>query len=989
MQAISHQRSAFRFAGYTARGAVLFLLVMGAWGQVNPQLYSGLKWRLVGPWRGGKATAVEGVAGNGAVFYMGTDGSGAWKTDDAGRTWHNISDEWRLTGIGAVGVAGDTVYVGANRGENAGVYRSSDAGAHLEKAGLEGQAIAALWVDPHNARLVLAASEKGVSRSDDGGGRWQTVLDGTTAGGAAVDIESAPDDSRVLYAAFRGPFRARGAGSGAAAAEPPVFVSSDGGQHWTSAADAGLPATGRGRPALAVAPATHGKRVYAYLAQGVYRSDDSGAHWRLASDDPRLVGGGQFFHIYVDPADARVLYLMQTAVYRSTDAGATWTPFTGAPSGDDFNAFWMDPTQPLHMGLAVDQGTEISLNGGQTWSTWYNQPTGELYNVTTDHRFPFFMYSSQQDSGTLAVPIFGNDGQITYRDWTTTNGFESARIAPDPLHPGVVFTTAWFGGLLRTDLASGRSVHVFEKRAADREAGSPPLLFLPDDPHTLLMGLQYVLATSDEGQHWHPISPDLTGGGGAAITALAAGHGTIWVGTSDGKVQLTTDNGSTWKLVTPPGLAGRIADIAPSQGAGGASYVVVGGRRGFGAGVKPLIYRSTDNGGTWRLTVSGLPAGSVAAVREDSENTQLVFAALDSGVWVSFDGAEHWQSLELNLPQAAATDLQIEQNHLVASTYGRGLWSLDDIGSLRQMTDVGRTSAPYLFQPTPAIRMQWDDYTDTPINPDEPHSANPADGAILDYYLPRTAGDVKLSIYDSSNTLVNSYSRRGPSKPPYLINVAEYWLAPPPVLSDQAGLNEFVWNLRYADPPHVLFTYFGLQRNYFEYTLADHAIPFSTPWHEPQGPMVLPGEYRLELTVDGKTFNRTLVVKLDPRLVGVSQADLKTQLDLEQALGAQLEASTPIYAAMQAEVEHAGKQKAEMEGIQHRLGMVNMNQARMLSGLEQADGAPGSEVTEVVRQLCGEMVQAVHDWDAVAGVKSITAPACRGDEDISSKKEKQ
>ncbi|MGN6591932.1 MAG: WD40/YVTN/BNR-like repeat-containing protein, partial [Terriglobales bacterium] len=902
---------------------------------------------------------------------------GAWKTDDAGRTWRNFSDAQRLTGIGAVAVDGATVYLGANRGANAGVYRSTGAGAHLEAAGLDGQPIAALWLDPHNPRLLLAASPARDSPSTDGGGHWQTVLTAATAGGAAVDIEAAADNNTVLYAAFRAPFRGRGRAAGPEPSEPPVFVSTDAGRHWKPAADLGLPATGRGRPALAVAPGTHGRRLYAYLAQGVFRSDDAAAHWRLASADPRLVGGGQFFHIYVDPTDARVLYLMQTAAYRSTDAGATWQPFTGAPSGDDFNAFWMDPSQPLHMALSVDQGTEISLNGGQTWSTWYNQPTGQLYNVSTDHRFPFFLYSSQQDSGTLALPIFGNDGQITYRDWTTTNGFESARIAPDPLHPGVVFTTAWFGGLLRTDLATGRSVHVFERRAADRESGSPPLAFLPDDPQTLLMGLQYVLATHDGGQHWQPLSPDLTAGGGAAITALApAGHGIIWAGTSDGRVQLTNDNGKTWRLVTPPGLTGRIASIEPSRAPGGAVYVVVGGRRGAGAAAKPAIYTSTDNGSSWLPATSGLPPGSIAAVREDTENPQLIFAAADSGVFVSFDGGSHWQSLELNLPASSVTDLQIEQSHLVISTYGRGLWSLDDIGSLRQMANLDATSAPYFFQPTPAIRLQWDDYTDTPINPDEPHSPNPPDGAAIAYSLPQANAKISLNIYDSSNDLVNSYSSDGPTSPPYLVNVAQYWLAPPQLLPKQAGLNQFVWNLRYPDPPHILFTYFGLQRNYFEYTLADHAIPFSTPWHEPQGPMVLPGDYRLQLTVNGQTYSRTLTVKLDPRLNTVTQADLETQLRLEQSLVAQLAASTQAYDNMTAALENAGGQKVPMQAAQRQLGTVNMNQARLLSGLEQADGAPGTEVSEVVSGLCRQMNQHITTWNAIPGAPTI--PERRG-----------
>jgi len=972
-------------------------LAVAATAQVNPQLYSGLQWRLIGPYRGGKATAVSGVPGNPAIFYMGTAGSGAWKTSDGARTWQNVTDGVRLTGIGAVAVAPskpDVVYVGASgQAERNGLYRSTDAGASFRLVAFDGHTVASIWIDPHNPDLVVAAGDSGLLRTTDGGNSWTTAVDLP----GAVAVAAAQDDDTVLYAGFR---RGRGGRIAAAdtQADPAVYRSADQGATWTALPDAGLPERGRGTIALAVAPGSHGDLLYVYIAQGVFRSNDGGKSWTRTTTDPRLIGGGQFHNLTVDPVHPDILYATQTSFYRSTDQGATWESFTGAPSGDDFNFFWIDPTNPLSMALAVDQGTEVSLNGGHSWTTWYNQPTAQLYNVTTDQRFPFFMYSSQQDSGTVAVPIRGNDGEITYRDWYTTNGFESARITPDPAHANILYVTGWYGSILRVDHTTGQTSHIFERNSHYREAGSPPMEFSPHDPNTLYLGTQYLLRTRDEGRHWETLSPDLTvgaatpalpgrggRGGGAAISTIAFSPQDaqrIWVGTSNGEIQLSADGGKTWQNRTPTGVTGGITMLEPGHASPAVAYAAIAGRGGFGRGAAPAppsIYRTADSGQSWQPLAEGLPAGQVHAVREDPTNPRLLFVAMDSGVYVSFDTGAHWQSLELNLPNASARDLRIEQGHLIVATYGRGLWSLDDIGSLRQMSASIASEPAHFFRPSNAIRLQWDTYTDTPINPETPTSENPPDGAILDYYLSAPSNSpLKLAIYDNKGNLVREYSSQGPASLPYKINVPDYWLAPPALLPNHAGLNRFVWNLRYPDPPYLLYTYFGVHTDYYEYTLADHAIPHNTPWHEPQGPMVVPGQYVAKLTVDGKTYTHPLTVTLDPRLTTITTPDLQAQLATAQELVRGLQDTVSDFNLAQDSLKQPGADQEKIQASMTAIGNIDRDQARILVAVTQADAAPGQEILQTVRELCDHLNTAIASWNTTkpAGSPSMHPQAC-------------
>jgi len=1008
------------------------------WAQtVDPNFYSNIRWRLIGPFRGGKATMVSGVPGNPAIYYMGTAGSGVWKTVDGGQVWSCVSDSIRLTGIGAVAVAPsrpDTVYVGATTANTAGLYRSNDGGGHWDLVSLQGHGVSSIVINPHNPDLVMAAAgDTGVMRTSDGGKTWNSALPDANVGGVWLVFD--PDNPANVYAGTRpvGGGGRGGPGGGGGRGAPPVatpatdsqiYRSTDEGVTWKKTGPIGLPGGSFGTIALAVAPGTKGERVYDYVAQGMFRSDDGGEHWTRASDDPRLIGGGQFHDVIVDPRDANILFATQTSLYRSTDAGKTWESYTGAPSGADFNYVWIDPTNDKYMILAVDQGTEISMDAGRTWTTWFNQPTGQMYNVTTDHGFPFFMYSSQQDSGTVATPIAGRGGQITYRDWYTTNGFESARIIPDPADPDYLYATGWYGSILRVNKTTGQTQHIFERTPKYHESGSPPMGFSPFDSKTFYLATQYLLTTKDHGMHWEQATPDLTAKGGEELGTAPignrAGRGAtgpaisslafspkdakvMWAGTSNGLIQLTRDGGAHWENVASGDLAtagsGAVTAMEASASDAGRAFAIVGGGRGGGGGggggrgaeVAPRIYRTDDSGKTWKLVVTGLPASAAHAVREDPVNRNLVFAALEGGVFVSFNGGDDWQSLELNLPAASCRDLAIEQNDLIVATYGRALWAIDDISPLREL--AGKAPSPstsaYLFAPADAVRTQWDTYTDTPLNADIAAAENPPDGAYIDYYLKSApAGDLKLEIYDSAGKLVRRYATSGATSLGYKVNVPDFWLAPPQVLSKNAGINRFVWDLRYPDPEQLLYTYYGVHVNYFEYTLADHAIPHNTPWHEPQGPMVVPGRYEVRLTVGSQEFRRPMVVKLDPRLK-VTTPELQQQLELAQKLAASMAATYEAYnqaAQMQAELadrvaqlqkvsnssdalsaaqtaEGKARGLTDASGPPAGLGPMNRDLTRLMIAVDQADTAPASALLETFAGMCAETHEALDRWN--------------------------
>jgi hypothetical protein len=577
-------------------------------------------------------------------------------------------------------------------------------------------------------------------------------------------------------------------------------------------------------------------------------------------------------------------------LYRSTDGGHTFTAIKGAPGGDDYHSVWIDPTNSQRIMLGVDQGATISLNGGESWSPWYNQPTGEFYRVATDHRFPYWVYGPQQDSGTVGIASRGNNGQITERDWSPVGPGESGYTIPDPLNPDVVYNAGPGGSVVRLSKTTGQ---VRDISPAPVSFGSKyrfnwtiPLVFSPQDPHLLYLGTQFLLKTGNEGTSWEAASADLTRvrpdekdskqvrGTILTIAPSEVKEGVIWVGTDDGNMQLTKDAGKNWQNVTPPNLSlwSTVSIVEASHFDAGTAYAAV--NRNNHDDLHAHIFRTRDFGQTWQETVLGIrELDFVRTVREDPARKGLLYAGTEMGVYVSFDDGDHWQSLRLNMPVVAIHDLAIEQDDLVAATYGRSFWILDDVTPLRQANARAASSGALLFAPRTAIRVRRDENQDTPLPPEVPAGKNPPDGAILNYCLPaKSVGDIQLEIYDANEQLVRSFSSvPAPKEQEEVPFVAEYWIGHPQALSNAAGMHRFVWDLRYPDP-HAVHP-----QSPYNYPIA--AIVGSTPL-PPQGPLVLPGKYEVRLKAGGQVLRERLEVKMDPRVAAV-RSDLQSSLELQ------------------------------------------------------------------------------------------------------------
>ncbi len=889
----------------------------GAAAGVDPGLLSTLRWRLIGPFRGGRTVAAVGVPGQPDVFYMGVNNGGVWKTDDAGRTWRPLFDGQPTQSIGALAVAASdprVIYAGSGEGLQRpdlsvgdGIYKSTDGGETWEHLGLrDGQQIPALLVDPHDPNRLFAAvlghpygpnAERGVFRSTDGGRSWEKVLyrdENTGAVGLAFD----PADPRILYASL---WAARQApweiGASFQVPGSGLYKSTDGGGSWQPLTR-GLPsaAEGLGRIGIAVAPSRPG-RVYLQVDAdarhgGLYRSDDGGASWQRVNAEPRIWGrGGDFAEVEVDPKDPDKVYVCNTSTYRSTDGGVSFTAFKGAPGGDDYHRIWIDPDHPQVLLLAGDQGAAVSLNGGVTWSSWYNQPTAQFYHVITDDRFPYWVYGGQQESGSAGVVSRGNDGEITFRDWHPVGAEEYGYVAPDPLHPNLIYG----GKVQRFDWATGEVQDVSPEAVRSGEiryVRTLPLLFSPVDPRILYFGASVLFKTTDGGRSWQTISPDLTRRKPAVPPVLgpfAAGdpqHGAhrgviytvapsfqdvdqLWVGTDDGLIQLTRDGGRHWQDVTPPALTpwSKVSVMEASHFDPAAAYAAV--NRFRLDDLRPHVYRTRDYGKSWQEITRGIPDGEVVnAVRGDPVRRGLLFAATERGVYVSLDDGDSWQSLRLNLPATSVRDLAVHGADLVAGTHGRSFWVLDDISPLRQL-DAGMTAAAappaHLFRPAAAWRMRRGLYTDTPLPPDEPAGANPPDGAVIDYLLrggpaPATpgagaAGEVVLEVFDAAGGLVRRFSSADRPVPvdPRELPIPMYWVRPAASLPAGPGMHRFVWDLRHP-PPDALS---------HEYPIS--AVVHDTP-PEPLGPLVLPGTYQVKLTAAGQSLTQPLEVRMDPRV---------------------------------------------------------------------------------------------------------------------------
>ncbi len=922
-------------------------------------LYSGLHWRMVGPFRGGRSNGVTGVPGHPDTFYFGSVGGGVWKSEDAGRTWTPVFDSEPIASIGAIDVAPsdpNVVYVGTGEADmrsqisfGDGMYKSTDAGKTWTHIGLDHtRQIGRVLVDPHNPDIVFVAAlghayganpERGVYRSTDGGATWKKILYKNENVGA-IDLAFDPANSRTIYASLwdtrRPPWSiyppSYGPGSG-------IFKSTDGGDTWNQLTT-GLPTEGVGRIGVAVAP-TNPDRVYAVVDAkdgGIYRSDDAGASWHKMSDQRRVWQRGWYFgNIVVDPKDPDDVYVSDTSVYRSTDGGKRWTAFKGAPGGDDYHQLWIYPTDPNRMIVASDQGTVVSVDGGKTWSSWYNQPTAQIYHVAPDSRFPYWLTGAQQDSGSVTVPSRSRHTDISMHDWTGyCIGGESGYTAPDPLHPEITFG----GDVSKCDLATQevRSVSPeLGRKGPFRKTWTLPLVFSEGDPHALYFGNQFLYKTIDGGHSWTQISPDLTRPNpgvptnlDAATAADAPGYqrrgviytiapspiaahaNLVWIGTDDGYIQVTPDGGKAWHNVTPPQLTpwSKIVIMQASHFDPNEAYAAVDRHRLEDN--HPYIYRTRDAGKTWQLITAGLPAGVyMQTVKEDPKRKGLLFAGTELGVYVSFDDGDRWQSLQLNLPATSMRDLAIHDNDLIVATHGRGFWILDDITALRQITDQVAQSDAYLFRPAEAVRMNAGADYGTPMPRDEALAQNPPVGAMIDYYLKSDAsGPLTIDILDSKGKLVRSYSSAEhiSAVKPETLEFPASWVHPQAPPSAAAGMHRFVWDLRYTPAPGPpLFpgaAFFGFGG---------------------ASPAALPGTYTVKLTVDGKSYTQPLTVKMDPR-IKAPLVDLQRQFETGMAISRR-----------QNEIDQAQHQIGEVRGQIAKLRPQATGHAALASALASID----------------------------------------------------
>ncbi len=990
--------------------AALCLLAAGANAGVPASDYQALHWRLVGPFRGGRVLAVTGIAGDSRHFYFGAVDGGVWKTDDAGRTWKPIFDSEPVGSIGAIAVAPsapNVVYVGTGEADmrsdialGAGVYKSTDAGAHWHFIGLRKTiSIGRILVDPANPNIVYVAAlgdpyganpERGVFRSVDGGRHWTKVLY-KNANTGAIDLAFKPGDPNTIYAALwqtrRPPWNvyppSDGPGSG-------LYVSHDGGSHWSQIIGHGF-ADDPGRIGIATSPAAP-NRVYALVDApsgegGLYRSDDNGVHWQHVSRDLRIYNRGWYFGgITADPKDANRVYVMNTIVLRSDDGGAHFIALKGDPTGDDFHQMWIDPTDPNRQMLGVDQGAIITLNGGKTWSSWFNQPTAQIYHVATDNRFPYWVYGAQQDSGAVALPSRTSsvDGITMEEFHEISAGGESGMIAPDPSNPHIIYG----GKVKKLNTRTGQTRIIDPTLAYPdthyRGVWTLPLEFSKTGKKTLYFANQRLFATTDGGRHWRRISPDLTRPDPGIppnldpVTARDDDHVSvrkgviytiapssrnpklIWVGTDDGLVWKTLDGGLHWTNVTPPALTAwsKVAGIEPSHFNSQVAYLAIDRHRLDDD--TPYIYRTRDGGKSWQRVDHGIPQGSfVNVVREDPVNPDLLYAGTEKGVYVSFDAGRAWQSLQQNLPMTSVRDIDVHDNDLVIATHGRGFWIMDDVTALRQMNKLRKGMAT-LFDPEVAYRVRPGGFAGTPMPKDEPMAANPPDGAMIDYVLPaKVNGAVTLTILDTHNQVVRRFSSSDPVPHPNAATLAyaPEWMVIPPHLSNKPGMQRFVWDLRAA-------------------ALGAHARA------DEDGVWMPPGQYTLVLQANGRNYRTSLQVKPDPR-VKLSEAAYQRQYALAvkvaeasaQASDALAAAKTVIGSLQARLAESAGTLRSQLRAALSRIEHISNVPLRLHT--RNSMGTPPRSLSSL-RALSGDLAnleQAVDGADADPSPDALTAYA--------------
>jgi photosystem II stability/assembly factor-like uncharacterized protein len=908
--------------------------------QYDPSLLAGLQWRDVGPMRAGRVFGVAGHASQPDTFYMGSVGGGVWKTENSGRTWFPISDEGIPIGsIGAIAVApsnADVVYVGTGesdiRSQNSygiGMFKSTDAGKTWTHIGLEGtRQIGRVVIHPTNPNIVFVAAlgsiyapnaERGLYRSTDGGAHWKKVLFDTTRPNdvGAIDVAIDPKNPRVLYASLWGARRPPWAVY--APANLPgggLYKSTDGGDTWKHLTG-GLPTDDFvGRIGIAIAPANP-KRLWAVVddlgrptpglrpgraaqtappdanavkpSGGVYLSDDAGATWKLVNAENRLWGRGWYFGgVAVDPVNPDRAYVINTATYMTTDAGKTFVPVKGAPGGDDYHQLWINPKDGNRMILASDQGAVVSVDGSKSWSTWYNQPTAEIYHISADNRFPYWLYGAQQDSGGVGVSTFSNEGVLNFRNWEPTClAGESATVVPDPKDGNILYGegSGRCDQTLNAPVPLGGELPPPDPNDPNRATWSLPQVFSLAD-EALYYSNQFVMRTRDRGKSWEKISPDLARVNPPVPANLdpATAHdidqpmttrfgvvysigpsplqaATVWVGTDDGLIYVTRDDGKNWNDVTPPPMTAwsKVSQIEAGHFDAETAYASVDRHRIDDN--RPYIYRTHDGGKTWQNVVAGIPEGAyVNSVKEDTKMKGLLFAATELRVYVSFNDGDQWQPLQNNMPVVSIRDILVHGDDLAIATHGRGFWVLDQMTPLREIAARGSeiTSAKvWLFKPGETYSLHPGSMNGTPLPHEEPQEVNPPAGVMAYYSLKTPATQpLKLELLNSAGTVRACAASDTPVKPvdTEAINVQAVWQQPAQPPSAAAGMHRFAIEpiaVRGATPPPP-----------------DACSGFTPPQatrFSRVAPPLAPGEYTLRLTVDGQTYTQPVTVKADPR----------------------------------------------------------------------------------------------------------------------------
>jgi len=991
---------------------------------VDEKLFGAMRWRQIGPFRGGRAVAVTGVPGEPNVFYFGGASGGVWKSVDTGVSWQPMFDKQNIASIGAIAVAPsdhNIIYVGSGeaciRGNityGNGVYKSMDGGKSWKNLGLKDtRHIGEVIVDPKNPNIAFVAAlghvygpneERGLYRTTDGGTTWQRVLYKDNKTGA-IDVVFDPNNSNTLFASlwevYRTPWSLNSGGPGSG-----LYKSTDGGSTWTRLEGHGLPSGIMGRIGISVGADSN--RVYAMVESkegGLYRSDDGGDNWIRMNEDGRLRQRAWYFtHIFADPKSNDTVYVLNTGLFRSTDGGRTFN-LLPAPHGDH-HGLWIDPDNPQRLINGNDGGATISTDGGMTWSTQYNQPTAQFYHVITDNRWPYYIYGAQQDNSTVAIASYDDDGVIGRQDWYPVGGGESGYIAPYPPDPNIVFANAE-AFATRFDHRTGQSVDISvwpldysgngAEKLLHRFNWTSPLILSPHDPNVLYTAGEMVFKSTDQGQSWTAISPDLTkndkskqkpSGGPITLDITSVEYfdtvftlaespvkkDMIWAGTDDGLVHLTTDGGQHWSNVTPKDLPewSMVSIVEASHYDAGTAFLAVD--RHKLDDFRPYIFRTRDSGKTWILAANGIPEGAyVRSVREDPKRKGLLYAGTETGVYFSMDEGGHWQPLKLNLPTVPIHDVAIHGDDLIAATHGRAFWVLDDISPLREIDANSTTADALLYKPTTAVRLHLPDQ----VERRGPVGDNPPPGAIINYYLKSARKDeVKLEISDANGKVVRRLSSKEKKEfeqpPEWPDQVKEVTTIPA-----NAGMNRYTWNLRWEPPtkiPGAFYTGLG-----------------------PQGPIALPGKYTVKLTVAGQSYTQPLELINDPRVKNAKPEDLQKQFELAmdvrnanddlhravnqvRTMRAELKAMHTRFdddTKMKPLLEQADALDKKMAPVEETLIQINMKGSEanlafpnmlneqfdsLSAAIQAGDSAPNKQQYEVFKFLRGQLDQQLTAW---------------------------